>query len=333
MSAWSSRRWLWLPLLLLASACGGAQKAAAPPAGQLETLRIAIIKDLGSAEPLVAEAKGFFARSGIKAEITQFKDGPTQLEAFIAGNSDIGLAGIGPAAIWRSKGAPLQVIAGSSEGGHVVYVRKDEGITSPQQLKGKQIGAPTAGSVSDILLRALVLKKIAGLDPAKDVKITGGIAYADLPVLLMVRKEVDAIMNLEPSGALGETQYPGQAVLLDLAQYWKSGHNGKSYPVIVMLAREDLLKQKPDLVKKALKVHKDTIDFVNREPDESNKILANKLSLTEPVIKLARTRVDFATAMDLAAAREILEFSAQLGYLKSIPSEDELYYKPLLETK
>jgi NitT/TauT family transport system substrate-binding protein len=105
------------------------------------------------------------------------------------------------------------VISGSNNGGAVLAVRKDAGISSVKDLQGKTVAIPTKGSTNEISLRLLL--KEAGLNAGKDKSGVEIIARAPADTLVaMKQKEVDATLIPEPWGTQMENEGVG-TILLD----------------------------------------------------------------------------------------------------------------------
>ena len=81
--------------------------------------------------------------------------------------------------------------------GHVqtyFLVKKDSGINSPADLKGKRVATNVQGSAMDVSLRIMLTK--AGLDPSRDVSIVE-VPFASAPEMLKEGK-VDFAMLVQP---------------------------------------------------------------------------------------------------------------------------------------
>ena len=115
----------------------------------------------------MAAKRGFAAKLGLNLELMQIKDDQVGLKALIAGELD------------SFEGGPQGVIAADSKGAdariigchwvvvpHGIYVR--DGITKPEDLKGKTIAVSAPNSMPDMLARAALAKY--GIDPG-DVKL------------------------------------------------------------------------------------------------------------------------------------------------------------------
>ena len=288
------------------------------------SLRVGVIKALGTISPYVARDLNYFDEAGLDVQIIDFQDGPTMMEAFVSGGIDIAYGGIAPAAIWHAQGVDLQVVAATNSGGHLILTRDDSALQELSDLAGHRVATPRTGSVTDTLFRALVLGRLAGLDPERDVTIFPGMAPADMPSALLLTREVDAIVTWEPFAAMCLAQYEGARILFSFPAYWQEQH-GSSYPVNVVSARHDLIEKRRDLLVTFLAAHRRTQDFINADREKANAIIAQELGLDSELIALARSQLDFTYELNIDDCLEILSYAHELGYLEQLPDAEKLF--------
>lgn len=301
---------------MFTSGCG---KKASP-----QKVRLGVLKALGTVTPYLAQSLGYFKEQGLEVELISFPSGPIAMEAFASGNIDIVYAGIGPVSVWQSKGVKVKVVANANTGGHMIMVRSDSGITKPSDLKGKKIATPTTGSVTDILFRQLFLKDVAKLDPAKDMKVISNVNPADMPVVLMVNKEVDAIVTWEPYATQALQGFKGVSVLFDFGKYWREKY-GRLYETNVVSASQDFIDKQPDALRRVLKAHRKATDYINNNKTEAYKMIAKELSLTEQVIAEAAKNIGFSVDIDQDQCLITVRLSYELGYVDRMPTKEQLF--------
>jgi NitT/TauT family transport system substrate-binding protein len=291
-----------------------------------ETIRVGTNRALGTMVPFIANEKGFFQQQGLHVNVVDFADG-SPIEAFASGQLDIALLGIAPSAIWQGQGVNLKVVAAANGGGHVLLTRTDSGIADLQQLKGRKVATPKPGTVTDTLFRAHIAREIAHLDPEKDIRIVPDVAPGDMPTALFVSREVDAAITWEPYASQAEMQFKNAKVLYDSAAEWRKTYPGSGplYPVNVVIARQAFIDAHPMELRKFLAAYVQAIKFVNDSPDEANKMIADNLQLDPAIVASARHRIDYTWHVDPDASLKTLEWSAQSGYLKEIPTASKLF--------
>ena len=295
-------------------------------ASSSKAIRVGTNRALGTVVPFVAKTKGFFQPYGLSVEVTDFSDG-SPMEAFASGQLDIALLGIAPSAIWQSQGVALKVVAAANGGGHVLLTRADSGIDNVQDLRGKKVATPKAGTVTDTLFRSEIVRDIAQLDPEKDIRIVPDVAPGDMPTALFVSREVDAAITWEPYASEAEAKFKNARVLFDSAAEWRKSYpqSTQLYPVNVVIARQSFIEAHPAELRQFLAAYVEAVDFINSHPDEANTIIANELQLDPATVASARRRIDYTWRVDQVASLRTLEWSKQAGYLKEIPSVAKLF--------
>ena len=142
-----------LAVMLVTSACGSSVPASDD--GPL-TIRLGYFPNLTHAPALVGLQDGLFAGQlgdGVTIEQHTFNAGGDAVTAILSGSLDAGFVGPNPTvnAYVQSHGQAIHVISGATSGGALLVVRPD--ITSPSQLRGKEIADPQLGGTQDVALR------------------------------------------------------------------------------------------------------------------------------------------------------------------------------------
>jgi NitT/TauT family transport system substrate-binding protein len=309
-------------------------------AADIPEVRIGWVYAMANAPVIVADKKGMFASNGIDAKVTEFTSGPILFQALAANQIDVGYVGFAPAVNWYTRGLETVTVAKVNTGQLAVVVRKDSGINTLADLKGKKIASVKKGSGADAFLRGYVLKEAAMLEPDKDVEIIS-MPSGNMGAALM-SKVVDAAFMWEPFTTqyllTGETK-----VLLNIED------NIPGYPWYVVLVKREFYEKNKDAIVKLLQAHEEAVDFLNSSPTSGNDIIAAKfkprvvatdkdkpkgenidfsnskdssgktIEATE-VVRLARERIGYdytITDKDLAFFDRQINWSRSLGFLKS----------------
>ena len=136
-----------------------------------EKIRVGWVFAMANAPVLIAKEKGYFADEGLDVEVFQFNSGPLVHQALAAGELDMAYIGSPPVYHWFSRGLDSRILAKVNYGQAAVISRKDSGINSLADLKGKKMAGVRKGSGMDVLLRGYVLGEAGKLEPDKDVQI------------------------------------------------------------------------------------------------------------------------------------------------------------------
>jgi NitT/TauT family transport system substrate-binding protein len=183
------------------AACGaktGNQAAPASPAASAATQKPKEIQKVtvqmdGAAVPYyapmyVAKEQGFFKEQGLDVDFV-YADAASIVKNVAADNVQFGFPNADAVITAKSQGIPVKVVHTTYQRGlGATIFKKNKGITSPQDLKGKTVAVTSFGSPNYIQLQVLLEKNGMNI---KDVKTkvvgTGAIVNA------LVSDEVDAI--------------------------------------------------------------------------------------------------------------------------------------------
>src|ERR1043166_3298530 len=139
-----ARAWTFVATLTLTGL--GAWPA---PAQQLTPFKVGVSDAVNPALPLwMAEAGGFYAANGLKAEIITMGGGSRGAQELQAGRIDLMRVGLSSVVQANRNGGDLRLIASMSNVIRFVIVTAP-GIRTPADLKGGVLGVSTFGSESD----------------------------------------------------------------------------------------------------------------------------------------------------------------------------------------
>ncbi len=182
---------------------------------------------------------------GLRVEERVFPKGIDIIPAIVAGEIDIAASAADAAIAGRTAGAPVYAVAGFAKGGIRIVGRKDLGLTSVAQLKGRKVGVPRGGAQELALFAELSRAGLTWADtPGKDVLIVY-LAYADLNQALL-QKQIDAMCQSEPQSAQAIAKGIGNEIV-------KPYDTPMGEPIRVMVMTEKLYKEKPDVALRVLK--------------------------------------------------------------------------------
>lgn len=215
---------------------------------------------------LVAYARGYFTGEGV--EVTDFVlgSGGTQRAAVIAKEFDIGLFGFVHVPIARIAGSPWKAVLSTHDLEIFSLVVRSElknKVKRVADLRGMKVGFSTPGA-SSWYLGSVFLKK-AGLDPEKDLEYVSlggdpGVIYASLKT-----GKVDAFSSWEPT----TTRVMEAGVAFPLIRIWDPQEHrkwiGEKALSLMVITREDVIKAKPDMVRRVVNAHKKGLAFIRSQ--------------------------------------------------------------------
>ncbi len=217
----------------------------------------------------VSYMKELGPKYGLRVEERVFPKGIDILPAIVAGEIDIAASAADAAIAGRAAGAPVFAVAGFAKGGIRIVGRKDLGLTSVAQLKGKKVGVPRGGAQELALFAELAKAGLTWSDqPAKDVLIVY-LAYADLNQTLM-QKQIDAMCQSEPQSAQAIAKGIGTEIV-------KPYDTPMGEPVRVMVMTEKMYREKPDVALRVMKCFVDATQKFLADPALAQKYVREQL--------------------------------------------------------
>jgi NitT/TauT family transport system substrate-binding protein len=270
---------LLLLLTLLLAACGGTTNSSTSTTANNNapvTVHLGYFPNITHAVALVGIARGTFqqALGSDKLDASKtFNAGPALIEALLAGDIDIGYVGPNPAinGYVKSHGEALRIIAGASSGGALFIVRPGAHIQSPQDLSGKKLATPQKGGTQDVSLRHYLQQHgLKSTDQGGNVQIIP----TDNPNIITEFKagQIDGAWVPEPYASRLIVEAKG-TVFVDERTLWPDN----KFVTTNVVVRKDFLDQHPDVVKKFLQAHVETVQYINSNPQAAQQVVNDQL--------------------------------------------------------
>jgi NitT/TauT family transport system substrate-binding protein len=257
----------------------------ASPAAAQERARIGWAGMSASHTPLwVAQEKGLLKKHGLAPEVIFFGNGPTALQALVAGDLDVLLTSVPNVVNPRLAGVDAIMIL-TVIPTFIDHIISTAAISSAEQLKGKIGGVNRQGSVSEMGLR-LALRRL-GVDPDKDTRI---VSSGGNPERLAALSNgiVQFVILSEPF--VREAEKMGFRDLVSMASLKIPLHwNG-------VVTRDSIVKAKRPLVAKFARAITEAIHYVKTDKEGTKAIIGKTLKITDPE-GLERTYRSYASVM------------------------------------
>jgi len=240
--------------------------------GPIEKITIAGGPTLSSAPLYVALDKGYFKREGLDVSYQPFPSGHIAVGAVKEGKVDFGLATEAPIMAEGMEGTRIWIIATISEAHKVVALvgRKDKGISTPNDLKGKRIGVVKGSNGEFFLDIFLTFNKISKKE-VRPIPMVPDKAYD-----ILIKGEVDAVVTWDFYKQRLQKELGTNGVVFYGRDIYRMTWN--------LMAMQDYVKRNPEVVKKVLRALIRGVASIRGESLEARKITANYFKMDEAVL-------------------------------------------------
>jgi NitT/TauT family transport system substrate-binding protein len=256
--------------------------------GPMEKITVSTTADAKSALLFIAQHNGYFSKNGLEVTLKTFPSGKLGCDQLKAGNIDVANAAdfvlVSEIFAGTKSLRCLGSIAAADD--HQVIARKDRGILTPVELRGKRIGVPLGTSAEFFLGMFLPFYDLA----LKDVELIN-IKPPDLEDALAAGR-VDAVAVWE------QWIYQIKKRLGDKVISWPAQGGHKYY--WLLLSTDALVKTRPDALKRLFKALHEAENFLKSHREEGIEIIAKHINLDPAIVKAAWMKSTYALSFDQA---------------------------------
>jgi len=218
----------------------------------------------------IIQEKKLLQKQGVEPEIISISASPIVSQALIAGEIDVSSTSVGTLVTSRLAGADMVLILGVVRT-FVDHIITTQGITGPDQLKGKIGGVNRIGSASDTGLR-FALRRL-GVDPERDAKI---ITAGGNPERFAALSKGVIQFTIMPEPFVREALKLGFRDLFDIGSlkipFWWNA----------VLSRESIVKAKRPVLLKFARAMIEAIHFNKTNKEEAKAIWGRNLRISDP---------------------------------------------------
>ena len=267
----------------------------------------------------IAQERGFFAEEKVDAEVTVLRGGGGLIQALVAGEIDMGMAGVMELSLLRDKGVDVRLVMTTMDvPAFSVVARKELNWKRMSDLKGGSIGVTSPGSLTYALATYFVTQ--AGLSPQKDVTLLFLGGGAEM-IGAFKSKKTDALMLFEPFATMLLKE--GSAnVILDVPRELRT------FPINNVIVKKGMIDGNPDLIRRSSSAVKKALRFIQSESATVRAIAQKKFPGAKPeILNAALDRYfphyskDGAITPDaMAYTQEVLRVSGLIS--KALPYQD-----------
>jgi len=222
---------------------------------------------------------GFFKAEGLEVESVDVGSGPRQAAALMGGSSEFTLLGFIHVLKSIAQGGNLVALAPGLNLLDIQLVLSNEamqktGITPAmpvdervKRLKGLRISITSPGSTTDTWTRSLL--KARGYDP--DTYITIQPLAGGNPMLAaLAKKATDGFSWGPPQSHMAVAQGIGQ---LAIDPFTDTVPEIAGVPYVVIITSRDTLKNKPEILRAAVRAYTKAMKFAREQPDAARQIV------------------------------------------------------------
>lgn len=240
----------------------------------------------------ISDREGLYQTQGLSVTTYLVPSNTEIVEALQRGDFQVGAVPVTTAIAAIDQGARIRIVAMTGRGSDGLLVRQDSGIRTWEDLRGKQI-ATIKASILDILLRQAL--QAHGLDPDRDVTLVYFQKLGDM-ISALQTGQVDATSNTEPFITDAVRQGWGYIVGYYTEQW-------PDHPCCVVVAREDLIRERADDLDSVLRCHVQAVEWANADLAYTAAVIVEYLqafdvALVEASLAPDKMRVDYRFTED-----------------------------------
>lgn len=281
---------------------------AAKPAKKVDAIHISYVKLPLNVPSIVEKKLGLFekefGKDNIKVDFPEITEGPKMTEALAAGSLDFCNAlGATSAILAAANGVDLKIVGIYSRAPKAFTIMaKDPQIKTAADLKGKKVAGPKGTILHQLLLASLNKQ---GMSASDADFVNMGIPQA---TAAMFSGNVDAALVAGPAVPKA---IEGGAHILTTGE-------GLLDATIVIAVNGKFLAEHPDLVKRYMQVHQQSLQYINQHSEEVYQMAAEETGIGVEDVRKMVSWYDFNSAVtpdDLKDLEETQDFLLQNGML------------------
>jgi ABC-type nitrate/sulfonate/bicarbonate transport system substrate-binding protein len=273
----------WGIFLMPLAAC---QRQSENPSKPPEKVTIAYATIPHSALFQVAFAKGFFLAEGLEVIAQAHEFGKPALDSLLGGKADVATVADTPIMFAVTKGQKIYTLAilTTVNKATAIVARKDRGIASPEDLKGKRIGV-ARGTTAEFFLDSFLSTR--GIE-RKEVQIVN-LMPDEMPGALSQGK-VEAVSIWKPAMKNSQNALGDKALVF---------YDETIYSDIFCLAAgSSFIEQHPGTIRKILKALLRAEAFMKQNPGETRRLIAQFIKMDQGLLEEIWDSFDFRVTLD-----------------------------------
>jgi NitT/TauT family transport system substrate-binding protein len=250
-----------------------------------------------------------FVPEGMRVEVIAFESPSDGKAAVVTRSIDFGTFGIAAAIQGAAAREPLTVVGSVCNKGMGVVARKDGGIDSLKDLRGRRV-AIWPGSTQEVFI--LDRLRMEGLS-VRDITPVR-VSFSEMHTAL-ARGDVDAYVGAEPAPGVSVSTGIGKVV-----EYPYSTPMGSLNQILA--THRDTVAARPDLVRAMVGLQRKAAEFATSHPDEMIAMTVAKLGQKREAIAVSLPNVELNWRMApemIAQAKTYAEHMLETKQIRALP--------------
>jgi NitT/TauT family transport system substrate-binding protein len=226
-----------------------------------------------------------FTPPGYRIEVIPFETPTDGKNAVVTKSVDFGTYGLAAATLGGAAGEPVVVIAAQCNRGMAIVARADGGVTSVKELSGKRVGI-LPGSTQEVVFLDRLKQEGMTIKDIQSVRVS----FSEMASTLE-RGDIDAYVGAEPGPSISVGKGVGKVV-----EYPYTTPTGSVN--MVMTTHADTLRDKADLVKVFLEIHRKATEYAMGDRAAFVAMSSQKLGIPANVVDIAAPNVELTWKLD-----------------------------------
>lgn len=253
--------------------------------GEMQSVGFGTVPTAATTLIYIAKEERFFEANGLVVNIKDYRSGMATTEALLKGDLDIAWVAEFPfvhRAFAREKISIIAVVGRFNE--QILFVRKDGGIHTVADLKGKRIGIPMNTIAEFYLGRFLELNGMS----VQDVSLVDVLPSQSMEAI--AGGGIDGVVVWQPYSSQLRTQLADQLTAFPI----QSGQPGYG----TVACRNDWISARPGTVKQFLKALAQAEDYSARNPAAAKAIVRKRLKYEDVFTEIIWSENQFSLSLD-----------------------------------
>lgn len=292
--------------------------------GPVESITIGTVLLEPSAPIIIAQQERFFTQNGLNVTMKYYDTGLSAVNGMLTGEVDVSA----PVAEYVLVGKAfnkdrVQVIASVDQVDYAFIIgRKDRGIRTISDLKGKKIGVPR-GTVLEFYLGRFL--ELHGMSMEEVIPVNVMLSQSADAI---IKGDVDAVASFQPYTTAAQNELGDNVVL------WPAQCSQAMYALVI--CRDNWITDHPELVTRLLKSLSLAEGYIIQHPEEAKALTQLSLSFSDAYMDAVWPKQQYSLYLDQSLITAMEDearwmISDNLTLETQVPDFNEYIYEDCLK--